>query len=43
MSTLTDEEPIRRAEVNRIVESLGGVALYGRTAGGYENGFLITC
>jgi hypothetical protein len=41
MSTFTDEEPIRRAEVNRVVESLGGPVLYGGTAGGYENGFLI--
>lgn len=32
---------IGRAEVNRIVESLGGPVLYSRTAGGYENGFLI--
>ncbi|WP_445167031.1 hypothetical protein ACTXG7_24915 [Mycolicibacterium sp. Dal123E01] len=41
MSAFTDEEPIRSAEVNRIVESLGGPVLYGQTAGGYENGFLI--
>lgn len=41
MSAFTDEEPIRRAEVNRIVESLGGPILYGLSAGGYENGFLI--
>ncbi|AKK26064.1 hypothetical protein AB431_04395 [Mycobacterium sp. EPa45] len=39
MSTSTDEE--RRAEVNLIVESLGGPALYGTSAGGYENSFLI--
>ncbi len=40
MSTFTDEEPSRTAEVNRIVESLGGPILYGLSGGGYENGFL---
>lgn len=41
MCTDIDEEPIRRAEVNLIVESYGGPGLYGSSAGGYENGFLI--
>ena len=41
MSTHTDEESIRRAEVNRIVEAYGDPILYGSSAGGYENGFLI--
>ena len=35
------EESVRRAEVNQVVESHGGPKLYGTTAGGYENGFLI--
>lgn len=41
MGTDIDKEPVRRAEVNRIVESYGGPGLYGASAGGYENGFLI--
>ncbi len=39
MSASTDEQA-RLAEVNRIVESYGPI-LYGSSAGGFENGFLI--
>ena len=41
MSTDADEASVRRDEVNQVVESYGGPILYGWSAGGYENGFLI--
>ncbi|MEZ0050818.1 hypothetical protein ABIA30_001816 [Mycobacterium sp. MAA66] len=41
MSTAHDDSARRSAEINLIVESHGGPVLYGRSAGGYENGFLI--
>lgn len=42
MCTDIDEEPIRRAEVNLIVESYGGPGLYGSSAGGYETVFSLS-
>jgi hypothetical protein len=41
MSPFADADSARTDEINSIVEGYGGPVLYGRSAGGYESGFLI--
>lgn len=41
MTPGAEEDPTRASEIDRIVANYGGPILYGRSAGGYESGFLI--
>jgi hypothetical protein len=42
LSTHTQDDPVRAVEIDRIVASYGGPILYGRSAGGYESGLLLS-